>query len=168
MKRCWSFCPVDDRLLSGGAGTISAFRGLPEDIAAPVAGATAAYSLDSNIADATATNGVVEIVGKGARFHHIVVVTSSRSADACRDGARSTFRVGLWALSHRSDRAAARPARTNFATTPIPARSQNSIELKRTQGKSFTRMQVINATCFPPEVPTRHRLPIYGVSDQPA
>jgi len=41
----------------------------------PVAGASAAYSLDPNIADATAANGVVEIVGKGPGSTNIVVVT---------------------------------------------------------------------------------------------
>ncbi|MGC2742234.1 MAG: pilus assembly protein N-terminal domain-containing protein, partial [Candidatus Angelobacter sp.] len=42
-----------------------------------VAGATAAYSLDPNIADATAANGIVEIVGKAPGETNIVVVTSA-------------------------------------------------------------------------------------------
>jgi len=43
----------------------------------PLAGATAAYSLDSNIVDASALNGVVEIQGKAPGSTNIVVVTSA-------------------------------------------------------------------------------------------
>ena len=55
----------------------------------PVAGATAAYSLDPNIADATAANGVLEIVGKAPGSTNIVVVTSAGRADASCDSACS-------------------------------------------------------------------------------
>src|SRR5437762_1407082 len=42
-----------------------------------VAGATAAYSLDEFLADATADNGVVSVTGKQPGTTHIVVVTSA-------------------------------------------------------------------------------------------
>jgi hypothetical protein len=42
-----------------------------------VPGATAAYSLDSSLADATASNGIVSVVGISHGTTHIVVVTSS-------------------------------------------------------------------------------------------
>src|SRR5207248_9945190 len=42
-----------------------------------VAGATAAYTLDSFLAEATADNGVVSVSGKQPGTTHVVVVTAS-------------------------------------------------------------------------------------------
>ena len=42
----------------------------------PIAGATAAYSLDSNIAEATVAGEVIEIYGKSPGTTHVIVVTS--------------------------------------------------------------------------------------------
>src|SRR5438874_8951483 len=42
-----------------------------------VAGSTAAYSLDSTIAEATATSEVVEVYGKSPGATHVIVVTSA-------------------------------------------------------------------------------------------
>src|SRR6476646_864900 len=113
----------------------------------PVAGATAAYSLDSNIVDATAANGVVEIVGKGPGSTNIVIVTPAGAQTLTvtvpvpppilppgfeppeRQG---TGESGTYEFRYHSD----------------PNQITNSIEMKRTQGKSFTRMQVINANLF--------------------
>ena len=49
--------------------------GYQKRIQLPVAGATAAYSLDSNIAEASAANGMVEILGKAPGSTNVVVVT---------------------------------------------------------------------------------------------
>src|ERR1700730_3881041 len=42
-----------------------------------VAGATAAYSLDASLAEATADNGLVEVTGKQPGTTHVVVITPS-------------------------------------------------------------------------------------------
>jgi len=49
MKRCWSFVLLTTRLLSGGAGQISAFRGYQKTLQLPVAGATAVTRSISNM-----------------------------------------------------------------------------------------------------------------------
>src|SRR6266853_3384531 len=78
MKRCWSFVLLWTACCLAAQGQspplVVAYQ---KTLELPVAGATAAYSLDSNIADATAANGVVEIVGKAPGSTNIVVVTSA-------------------------------------------------------------------------------------------
>ncbi|HEX3092030.1 MAG TPA: hypothetical protein VHW72_05365, partial [Candidatus Angelobacter sp.] len=113
----------------------------------PVAGATAAYSLDSNIVDATAANGVVEIVGKGPGSTNIVIVTPA--------GAQTlavTVPVPPPILPPGFDPPERQGTGENgtyeFRYNSDPSQITNSIELKRTQGKSFTRMQVVNANLF--------------------
>src|ERR1051326_2760873 len=49
--------------------------GYQKRIQLPIAGATAAYSLDSTVVDASAANGVVEVLGKAPGSTNIVVVT---------------------------------------------------------------------------------------------
>ncbi|HEY1527409.1 MAG TPA: carboxypeptidase regulatory-like domain-containing protein [Candidatus Angelobacter sp.] len=113
----------------------------------PVAGATAAYSLDSSVADATAANGVVEIVGKAPGSTNIVIVTPAGAQTLAvivpipptvlppgfePPDRQGTGESGTYEFRYNSD----------------PGQITNSIELKRTEGKSFTRMQVINANLF--------------------
>src|ERR1041385_7763005 len=82
MKRCWSLVLLAAAFVAAAQGqapdrTVLARSGTESPLSVPyqktlqlpVAGATAAYSLDSNIVDATAANGVVEIVGKGPGSH---------------------------------------------------------------------------------------------------
>ena len=77
--------------------------GYQKRIQLPIAGATAAYSLDSTIADASAANGIVEIVGKGPGSANIVVVTPAGAqtiavAGAERWAATATLRkVAMYA-----------------------------------------------------------------------
>src|SRR5579863_2876240 len=59
-------------------GTSAPFPvGFHKRIEIPVAGATAAYSLDSSIVEATATNGTVTIDGTGPGSTNVVVVTAT-------------------------------------------------------------------------------------------
>jgi hypothetical protein len=51
--------------------------GYQKTIEFPVAGATAAYSLDTNIVEASATNGLVAIAGKSPGSTSVVVVTAA-------------------------------------------------------------------------------------------
>ena len=77
MKRCWSFILLATACCLAAQGQSPLSVAYQKTLQLPVAGATAAYSLDSNIADATATNGVVEIVGKAPGSTNIVIVTSA-------------------------------------------------------------------------------------------
>jgi len=153
MKRCWSFVLLAIACCLAAQGQSPLSVAYQKTLQLPVAGATAAYSLDSNIADATATNGVVEIVGKAPGSTNIVVVTSAGAQTLAvtvpvppsvlpagfeppeRQGSGET---GTYEFRYNSD----------------PSQITNSIELKRTQGKSFTRMQVINANLFSAGGPT--------------
>jgi hypothetical protein len=147
MKRCWSLVLLATACCLAAQGQSPLTVAYQKTLHLPVAGATAAYSLDSNIADATAANGVVEIVGKAPGSTNIVVVTAAGAQTLAvtvpvpptilppgfeppeRQGSGET---GTYEFRYNSD----------------PNQITNSIELKRTQGKSFTRMQAINANLF--------------------
>jgi hypothetical protein len=147
MKRCRSLVLLAIACCVAAQGQSPLSVAYQKTLQLPVAGATAAYSLDSNIADATAANGVVEILGKAPGSTNIVVVTSAGTQTLAvtvpvppsvlpagfeppeRQGSGET---GTYEFRYNSD----------------PSQITNSIELKRTQGKSFTRMQVINANLF--------------------
>src|SRR6478752_3660086 len=147
MKRCWSLVLLAIACCLAAQGQTPLSVGYLKTLQLPVAGATAAYSLDPNIADASAANGVVEIVGKAPGSTNIIVVTSAGAQTLAvtvpippavlppgfeppeRQG---TGESGTYEFRYNSD----------------PSQITNSIEMKRTQGKSFTRMQVINANLF--------------------
>jgi hypothetical protein len=112
-----------------------------------VSGATAAYSLDSTIAEASASGGIVEIYGKGPGSANVVVVTPAGVQTIAvtvpipppvlppgfePPERQSSGETGAYEIRYNSD----------------PAQLTNSIDLKRTQGQSFTRMQVVNANLF--------------------
>ena len=77
MKRCWSFVLLATACCLAAQGQTPLSVGYQKTLQFSVAGATAAYSLDTNIADATAANGVVEIAGKAPGSTNIVVVTAA-------------------------------------------------------------------------------------------
>jgi hypothetical protein len=147
MKRCWSLVLLATAFYMAAQGQSPLSVAYQKTLQLPVAGATAAYSLDSSIADATATNGVVEIVGKAPGSTNIVVVTAA--------GAQTlavTVPVPPTILPpgfEPPERAGSGETGTyEFRYNSDPSQITNSIELKRTQGKAFTRMQVINANLF--------------------
>ncbi len=113
----------------------------------PVAGATAAYSLDSNIAEASATNGVVEILGKAPGSTNIVVVTPAgvQTVAVTVPVPPPVVPPGFEPPEHLN---AAETGNYEFRYNSDPSQVTNSVELKRTEGKSFTRMQVVNANLF--------------------
>ena len=75
MKRCWSIALLWTACAIAAHGQSPLTVGYQKTLQLPIAGVTAAYSLDSNIADATATNGLVDVVGKAPGTTNIVVVT---------------------------------------------------------------------------------------------
>src|SRR6476660_1486587 len=147
MRRFWSIALLWTACASAAQGQSPFSVGYQKRIQLPVAGATAAYSLDSNIPEASAASGVVEILGKAPGSTNVVVVTAAGVQTVAvtvpmpppvlppgfeppeRQGSGET---GTYEFRYNSD----------------PAQITNSVELKRTQGQSFTRMQVINANLF--------------------
>jgi hypothetical protein len=147
MKRCWSLVLLVAACGLAAQGQTPLSVAYQKTLQLQVAGATAAYSLDPNIADATASNGVLEVVGKAPGSTNIIVVTSAGAQTLAvtvpvpppilppgfeppeRQG---TGESGTYEFRYNSD----------------PNQITNSIEMKRTQGQSFTRMQIINANLF--------------------
>ena len=147
MRRFWSLVllAIPSCLTAQGQSPLSV--PYQKTLQLPVAGATAAYSLDSSIADATAANGTVEVVGKAPGSTNIIIVTPAGAqtiavsvpvpAPVLPPGfeppeRQGTGEQGTYEVRYNSD----------------PRQLTNSIELKRTEGKAFTRMQVINANLF--------------------
>ena len=121
--------------------------GYQKQVQIPVSGATAAYSLDSSIAEASASKGVVEIMGKSPGATNIVIVTQAGAqalavvvpapppvlAPDFEPPERAQFgESGSYEFRYNSD----------------PGQITNSLELKRVQGQSFDRFQMVNANLF--------------------
>jgi carboxypeptidase family protein len=121
--------------------------GYQKQIQISVAGATAAYSLDSTIAEASATNGVVEIAGKAPGSTSIVVVTAAgvQSLAVTVPAPPPVLPPGFEPPERASS---GETGSYEFRYNSDPSQITNSIEMKRTEGKSFTRMQVVNANLF--------------------
>jgi hypothetical protein len=160
MKRCWSLVLLSAAFVTAAQGQapdriVLAHPGAAAPVSVPyqktlqlpVAGATAAYSLDSNIVDATAANGMVEIVGKGPGSTNIVIVTpaGAQTLAVTVPVPPPILPPGFEPPEHQGT---GENGTYEFRYNSDPSQITNSIELKRTQGKSFTRMQVVNANLF--------------------
>ena len=120
--------------------------GYQKQIQVQIAGATAAYSLDSNIVEAVAAGGLVEIRGESPGTTNIIVVTQAgtqsiavtvpQPAPVYPPGFEpphaETGETGIYEFRYNSD----------------PGQIVNSLEMKRTQGQNFERMQIVNANLF--------------------
>ncbi|HEV2964383.1 MAG TPA: carboxypeptidase regulatory-like domain-containing protein [Candidatus Angelobacter sp.] len=121
--------------------------GYQKKVEVHITGSTAAYSLNSNIADVMASNGLIEIMGKSPGTTNVVVVTSAGVQTLAvvvpqpppnyppgfippREG--GVAEEGRYEVNYNSD----------------PAQIINSIEFKRTQGDSFDRIQIVNSNLF--------------------
>ncbi|MCU1256932.1 MAG: hypothetical protein JWM83_3231 [Candidatus Angelobacter sp.] len=147
MNRCWSLVLLAIACCLAAHGQSPLSVAYQKTLQLPVAGATAAYSLDSSIADATATNGVVEILGKAPGSTNIVVVTAAgtQTLAVTVPVPPSVLPVGFEPPERQGN---GETGTYEFRYNSDPSQITNSIELKRTQGKAFTRMQVINANLF--------------------
>src|SRR5262249_40702473 len=160
MKLWWSFAflwaaaafavqgQLPDRAAFSRAGSEAPLTvGCQKTVQLIVPWATAAYSLDSNIAEASAANSSVEILGKGPGSTTIMVVTPAGV---------ETLAVVVPVPPPSLPPGFEPPERQNAAETGVyelrynsdPSQIANSLELKRSQGQSFTRMQVVNANLF--------------------
>jgi hypothetical protein len=121
--------------------------GYQKKIEVSIAGSTAAYSLDSNIAEVSASNGLVEILGKGPGSTNIVVITSAgvQTLAVVVPQPPPSYPPGF--VPPREG-GVAEDGRYEVRYTSDPAQVTNSIEFKRTQGDSFDRLQIVNANLF--------------------
>jgi len=164
MKRCWNLLLVWAAMAlavqgqvpsaaSGHAGLAGAGVDAPlsvgyqKTIQLSIAGATAAYSLDANIVEASATNGVLAISGKSPGSTSVVVVTAAdvQTISVNVPVPPPTLPPGFEPPEHQN---AAETGAYEFRYNSDPSQITNSLDLKRTQGQSFTRMQVVNANVF--------------------
>jgi len=115
-----------------------------------VPGATAAYSLDSNIVEASASAGVVLITGKRPGTTNVIVVTSAGvqtlpvvvpvPPPILPPGFEPPSREG------RSGEEGSYEIRYNSEPNQIT----NSLIMRRTEGDSFEQIQLVNANLFSP------------------
>lgn len=139
--------PARDQVALNAAGTPLSVP-YQKQIEIPVAGATAAYSLDSTVAEASAANGVVQVYGHAPGATNVMVVTAAgvqaiaivvpQPAPSYPPGFEPPSNEG--SISERG----AYEVRYNSS----PGQLTNSIEFTRTQGDSFNRLQITNATLF--------------------
>jgi carboxypeptidase family protein len=109
-----------------------------------VSGATAAYSLDPYVAEAGASNGLVQIFGKTPGSTNVVVVTPAgiqtllvtvpQPAPNLPPGFETApfaapGESGIYELRYNSD----------------PGQITNSLEIRKAQGQAFDRLQIVNA-----------------------
>ena len=120
--------------------------GYQKRIEIAIGGATAAYTLDSNIAEATAANGLVQITGKLPGSTNMVIVTQ---------GGVQTLAITVTAPPSVLPPGFDPPHPENgesgsyeFRYNSDPGQITNSLEMKRTQGPAFDRFQLVNANLF--------------------
>lgn len=128
-------------------GQVPLSVGYQKRIEISLTGATAAYSLDPSVAEASATNGIIEILGKAPGKANIVIVTQSGVQTLAvtvpvpppllppgfePPEAEHNGESGSYEFRYNSD----------------PSQITNSVEMRRTQGQSFERFELINANLF--------------------
>lgn len=113
-----------------------------------VPGATAAYSLDPSVAEATATNGVVEIAGTGPGATNVMIVTATgvQTLSVVVPQPPPSYPPGF--VAPASEGSAGERGAYEVRYSSNPEQLTNSVEFTRTQGDSFNRMQLTNATLF--------------------
>jgi hypothetical protein len=136
-----------DRSGQARDGVAAPFQvGYQKQLEIPIAGASAAYSLDSTVADASAANGLVTVQGRAPGAANIVVITPAgvQTIAVFVPQPAPSYPPGFVAPSQEggSGERGAYELRYNSD----PAQLTNSIEFMRTQGDSFNRLQLTNAT----------------------
>jgi carboxypeptidase family protein len=120
--------------------------GYQKNMLVPVSGATAAYSLDSSIAEAFAANGVVEITGRSPGTTNIVVVTQSGVQTLAVNVPQPPPVLPPGFEPPRAQ--AGESGSYEFRYNSDPGEITNAVDLKRVQGETFTRFQMVNANLF--------------------
>lgn len=134
---------------AGQDGTQSSISvGYQKRIEVSVPGATAAYSLDSSVAEATVSNGIVEIAGTGPGDTNVMVVTATgvQTLAVVVPQPPPSYPPGFVPPSSEGGTGERGAYEVRYSSNP--EQITNSIEFTRTQGDSFNRMQLTSATLF--------------------
>jgi hypothetical protein len=113
-----------------------------------VSGATAAYSLDSIIADASASAGVVEVLGKSPGATNIIIVTPAGVQTLAVTVSPPVPILPPGFEGPRNEGAAGESGSYEFRYNSDPAQITNSLDMKRIEGDSFERLRLTNANLF--------------------
>ncbi|HLW53094.1 MAG TPA: carboxypeptidase regulatory-like domain-containing protein [Candidatus Angelobacter sp.] len=141
-----AFDPQNRAETTAQTGAAPVQVGYQKQIEIPAAGASAAYSLDSTVVGASAANGVVTIQGHSPGAANVVVVTpaGTRTIAVVVPQPPPSYPPGFEPPSR--DGAYGERGAYEFRYNSDPAQLTNSIEFTRTQGASFNRLQITNAT----------------------
>ena len=122
--------------------------GFHREVQISIAGTTAAYSLDSSVAEATGSNGIVRLSGTGPGETNIVVVTASgvQTLSVVVPKPPPSYPPGFVPPSNEGG--AAERGSYEIRYSSDPGQLTNSIDLTRTQGGSVNRFQLTSATLF--------------------
>lgn len=141
--------PSTDRAGAARDGSAAPFQvGMQKRIEIPVAGATAAYSLDSTVAEASAANGVIVVEGRAPGAANIIVITAAgpQTIAIVVPQPPPSYPPGF--TPPQSEGAVSERGAYEVRYSSDPSQFTNSIEFMRREGDSFTRMQVTNASLF--------------------
>jgi hypothetical protein len=110
--------------------------------------ATAAYSLDSNIVEASASGGFVEIVGKRPGTTNIVIVTPTgvQSLPVTVPAPPPVLPPGFEPPAREGGAAEHGSYEIRYNTNP--GQITNSLTMQRNEGTSFERLQLVDANLF--------------------
>src|SRR5579871_214805 len=114
-------------------------------IQVPIAGATAAYALDVSIVEVSAVNGTVQITAKRPGSTNVIVVTTAgiQTLAVTVPAPPPHFPPGIEPLQREG--VAAENGFYEVRYNSDPTQVTNSLMLKRTEGDSFERLQLVNA-----------------------
>jgi hypothetical protein len=148
MKKCclavW-FCLI---LSAAAAAQAPLSVGYQKTVQIAVPGATAAYSLDSSIVEASASAGTVEIAGKQPGTTNIIIVTSAgvQSLPVVVPAPRPALPPGFEPAVKEGH--AAEQGSYEIRYNSNPGQITNSLMMQRNEGPSFERLQLVNANLF--------------------
>ena len=139
--------PVTSDPLQGSPGAAASIPvGYQKQLEIPIAGASAAYSLDSNVVEASAANGAVTVVGRGPGTANVVVVTPAGAQTIAIYVPQPPPSYPPGFVPPAAEGGSGERGAYEFRYNSDPSQLTNSIEFTRTQGDSFNRIQVTNAT----------------------
>jgi hypothetical protein len=131
-----------------GAAQTPLSVGYQKTLQIQVPGATAAYSLDSNVVEASASVGLVEILGKRPGAANIIIVTSAgvQSMAVTVPVPPPVLPPGFEPPAREGH--AAEQGAYEIRYNSDPGQITNSLTMQRNEGASFERLQLVNANLF--------------------
>jgi hypothetical protein len=129
-----------------------------------VAGATAAYSLDGSLADATADSGVVSVTGKQPGTTHVVVVTPSgmQTFDVLVTTPPPHYPPGF--VMPVNDTEAAQSGYIEGRYYSSPAQVQTQLDFSKIHGDDRTHVDVVETNLMGPLDPGQPRVALSSAS----